>query len=98
MPYIKNHQRRALLEPENNMTHFPYDPGELNYVITRLIIYYIKNKGLSYADTVALLTGLLINIKDEFKTRVFDKYEAKKRKENGDVFDDLLEQFNLLEE
>ena len=61
--------------------------GSLNYIITSLII---KTLSYRYEEIkywmIAMMTGVLINVKDEFYRRVAASYEDKKIKENGDVY------------
>ena len=80
MPYIKQNERNLDLD-------FPlfYSPGTLNYFITKTILAYIEEKELSY-NTIATVTGVLENVKQEFYRRVAVPYEDKKIAENGDVF------------
>lgn len=86
MPYIKDEARQALAAgaPSTN-------PGELNYIFCRLAQEYVQVKGLSYQtlnDVMGAFTGALA----EFRRRIVDPYENRKRFENGDVFDaDLLD-------
>lgn len=58
--------------------------GELNYLVTQLLLEYLETKGLSYA-TCNDIVGALDNAKDEFKRRVQDPYEDTKIELNGDV-------------
>jgi len=81
MPYIKQERRETITTPENS--------GELNYMITKLIIQYLQNKDLNY-QTCNDIVGALDNAKDEFKRRVQNNYEEDKIKENGDVYGDVL--------
>ena len=61
-----------------------YHPGELNYVLTKILVG-IWQRNHSYRD-IALFTGVLENVKQEFYRRVATPYEEKKREENGDVY------------
>ena len=63
----------------------PHGAGELNYVITKALVDYLRTHGLSY-QTCNDIVGALDNAKDEFKRRVQDPYEDHKIKENGDVY------------
>lgn len=78
MPYINEH-RKDVAE------HHPRSPGELNFAITRLMIDYLSNRGLSYttaSETLAQANEAVA----EFRRRVLVPYEDKKIAENGDVY------------
>ena len=79
MPYIDKERRDLIIFPENS--------GELNYMVTELIVAYLHRKGLSY-QTCNDIVGALDNAKDEFRRRVQHKYEEKKIKDNGDVYEE----------
>ena len=57
--------------------------GNINYVITRICSSLLVNKP-TYAK-VAIITGVLENVKQEFYRRVASPYEDKKMLQNGDV-------------
>jgi hypothetical protein len=78
MPYIKQQHR---LRAEQN----PETLGDLNYAITQTILRYLRRDRLSY-DRIAMITGVLENVKQEFYRRVASPYEDKKIEENGDVY------------
>lgn len=94
MPYIDETSRKVLdryiddlsdvitnhseLDNDNVMTVL----GDLNYCISRLIGQVMGNT--SYAK-VAMLTGVLENIKQEFYRRVAVPYEEEKIVVNGDI-------------
>ena len=84
MPYIKQEDR---LELHKVLTRFVTadTAGELNYLFTKLILNYMKEKGLSYA-TINDIVGALEGAKLEFYRRVAVPYEDQKIKENGDVY------------
>lgn len=79
MPYIKNQTREDLnfRPPENS--------GELNYTISSICDYFIKEKGLSYA-TINTLVGALECVKLELYRRIASPYEDIKLTDNGDVY------------
>lgn len=88
MPYIKQEDRikwaSSLQElgfefDENGIT-----PGELNYIITKLVHFYVLRKGLNYTHLNDVV-GVLESAKAEFQRRVVAKYEDSKIIENGDV-------------
>ena len=80
MPYINQETRKAL-----NLGMVPMTPGELNYCMTMFCKAYVSTKGLSY-QTIAEITGVLENVKQEFYRRVAVPYEEAKMEENGDVY------------
>jgi hypothetical protein len=82
MPYIKAEDRQALdkypLSIEN--------AGELNYMLTKVILNYWKNyKGQNY-QKINDIVGALECAKLEFVRRVVNNYEDEKIKSNGDVY------------
>jgi hypothetical protein len=81
MPYIKRAMRGSLEESRR-----PMAPGELNYLITRLLTNYILDNGLCYSNINDIL-GALEGAKLEFYRRIAAPYEDIKRKENGDVYE-----------
>lgn len=56
--------------------------GNLNYTITRICSSLLNKPSYS---KVAVVTGVLENVKQEFYRRVASPYEDKKIEENGDV-------------
>lgn len=80
MPYISSPGRKDI-EKHGEI----YFRGTLNYLITKLLINYIKHKGLSY-NSINDCLGALEGAKLEFYRRVAVPYEKKKIKENGDVY------------
>ncbi len=80
MPYIDQEAREALAVGAPART-----AGELNYVITRLILEYLEMKGRSYS-TMNEIMGVLSACGLEFYRRVVVDYEREKIKENGDVY------------
>lgn len=80
MPYITQKQREMLFKgvaPEN--------PGQLNYLITNLVIDYVMEVGLSY-QAINDVSGALTEAAAEFRRRVTVPYENRKAHENGDVY------------
>jgi hypothetical protein len=81
MPYIKQSDRKELTEnPERDIEN----AGELNYVITEMILQYFEKKP-NY-QSINDIVGALEGAKLEFYRRVAAPYEDKKIKENGDVY------------
>lgn len=81
MPYIKHTDRFQLIYQEREAD----TPGELNFMITRLLSHYLDSKGKSY-QTINDVMGALEGAKLEFYRRVAAPYEDTKIKENGDVY------------
>lgn len=94
MPYIKEYARQELDECIDNMvqclTHgnslsdneFIIILGEINYSFSRIIAQSMGE--ISYSK-IAMTTGVLENIKQEFYRRIAQPYEDKKIIENGDI-------------
>jgi len=61
------------------------EAGKINYIITKLLQKWIKNK-LRYVS-ICLVCGTLICVLLEFYRRVAAPYEDKKIDEEGDVFE-----------
>lgn len=59
------------------------NPGDLNYVITSLV-HSVWKADPKY-ETVAKLTGVLENVKQEFYRRKAVPYEDSKIRQNGDL-------------
>jgi len=94
MPYINEKTRKELddcienmvecLTHGNNVTNeeFTIILGEINYSFSRILA---KSMGdISYSK-IAMITGVLENIKQEFYRRIASPYEDKKIVENGDI-------------
>ena len=89
MPYVDQGSRARL----EGIVHayesaLPADvtPGELNYLITRLLQAFLRRRGLSY-QSLNDVRGALDNCASEFYRRVAAPYEDRKIEANGDVFD-----------
>ncbi len=84
MPYIHPDQRESLDPLLRPLFRIPLTPGQLNYVITRIINAY----WLRCADYQAIdeITGVLETAKFEFLRRVASSYEDMKKEKNGDVY------------
>lgn len=81
MPYI-HPQFREHLEPYAHSN--PINPGELNFVVTKIVATYIGK-----APTYALINdaiGVLECAKLEMYRRIVAPYEDKKKEENGEVY------------
>ena len=85
MPYIKQSERGWI---DKHVEHWPGNltsPGELNYAITKIVMEFLKPLDFNYTK-IALVTGVLENVKQEFYRRVVKPYEQGKQQENGDVY------------
>lgn len=87
MPYIPKEDRVVL---DKWIAEMPW-PGEfigvgaLNYVITSIMVEWVKAVGKNYS-TMKDVLGTLDAVGKEFYRRVVAPYEDDKRKEHGDVF------------
>jgi len=81
MPYIKESRRNELVRSGHDMAN----PGELNFILTRILNRYMEQKGMSY-QTINDIVGALEGCKLEYYARVARPYEDIKIKENGDVY------------
>ena len=81
MPYVPQKRRGPLAVAGANAN----DAGELNYQITRLLVFYTQTHGLKY-KTINDVMGALEGAKAEYYRRVAAPYEDTKIAENGDVF------------
>lgn len=87
MPYLDQANRDRVMKDG------PTQPGDLNYLITRTALYYLKRKGegkLSYA-LLSEIKGAMQDAVDEFHRRLLVPYEEVKITLNGDVYDVLTE-------
>ncbi len=80
MPYIEQARRKALINGAA-----PQDVGELNYIITGIILEFLTRRGVQY-KTMNDILGVLDAVAREFDRRVVADYEKLKREENGDVY------------
>jgi len=91
MPYIKEAKREELdpcidnlikcLDPEKDLM-IDNILGDINYTFSRILGGLM---GTPSYDKIAMITGVLENIKQEFYRRVAEPYEDKKILENGDI-------------
>ena len=94
MPYIKEEARVFLDECIENMIQCLTDGneladdeflsilGEINYSFSRILA---GSMGKTSYSKIAMITGVLENIKQEFYRRIAEPYENKKINENGDI-------------
>ena len=87
MPYITEELRKSwkkTLNPLLNKIQLEESSvGELNYLITKIIL---AKEPQTYTEYNALV-GVLSSVKTEFERRGVAIYEDEKIKENGDVYD-----------
>ena len=81
MPYIKLHRRHELL----NAGELPETAGELNYILSMVVLGYALRHGLDY-QRINDIVGALDGAKVEFQRRVVTPFENAKMNENGDVY------------
>lgn len=86
MPYIAQDKRKELDEFLNNVVDQQLSVGELNYVITKLLLSFVNRNGLRY-DICNSLLGVLECAKLELYRRLVGPYEDAKISENGDVYE-----------
>lgn len=85
-PYIDQNEREELKDLTKVIDEFLIDnPGELNYLITTLLVNYLTTKKESY-KTYNDLIGVLECAKLELYSRMVIPYERKKCSLNGDVY------------
>lgn len=85
MPYIKQEKRIIWEDVLNKLDNiYLNNPGDLNYLFTRIIKQYIEDVGKNYQSMNDIM-GALEGCKQEFYRRVVSPYEDQKIKENGDV-------------
>jgi len=98
MPYIKINKRviinNKINELLNNVSKmkfveneivFDVEDGDINYIITRILLAYLCGTNMSY-KTLNSVIGILECVKMELYRRVVEPYENKKIKDNGDVY------------
>ena len=96
MPYISEEERaeldskiwelsQAILDPKTaivNPNDFSHFLGRLNYCFTRVLTQVMGD--VRY-NKIAMATGVLENIKQEFYRRLASKYEDQKIVQHGDI-------------
>ena len=85
MPYIDQWTRAEMSGYQGVSPRGPETPGELNYVITKVIVDYYDSKNFDY-QVVNDIIGALEGAKLEFYRRIVAPYEDRKREENGEVY------------
>jgi len=91
MPYIKQENRQQIDEIiELAVTPFGIgsmlkDAGEINYVITQILLGYVEKMGVRYRHINEVM-GAIECAKLELYRRLAGPYEDRKIEENGDVY------------
>ena len=83
MPYITPARRDTL---DTIAAELPDNAGELNYVLTKIAVRYLRKHGKRY-QTLNDILGAFEGAKLELYRRVAAPYEDTKIEENGDVYD-----------
>ena len=88
MPYIKPEQRKKFEEVLEYLDRFIRieNCGELNYLLTKVILIYLNQKGERY-QTYNDIIGVLECIKQELYRKKIAEYENLKENQNGTIFD-----------
>ena len=97
MPYISESDRDILnkhiddlssaifsTKLDNNPHDFSQFLGAINYCFSRVLMRVMRS--VSYSK-IAMATGVLENIKQEFYSRIARSYEDQKIVENGDIYE-----------
>jgi len=79
---LRNNCNKSNLDEELSNEELLEIIGDINYSFSR-VASLVMGK-VSYSK-IALITGVLENIKQEFYERIARKYEDKKINENGDI-------------
>jgi len=85
MPYIEDADRDKFLPELIKVADKIDNAGQMNYVVTMLVINYLKRKGLCYQHINDVI-GALEGSKLELYRRVAADYEDTKIESNGDVY------------
>jgi hypothetical protein len=87
LPYVNEERKKALAE--GTVSPQELEPGDLNYLITELLVLYLATHEKNYT-TLNAIVGALDSAKLEFYRRIVAPYEMIKMQENGDVYDRLF--------
>lgn len=94
MPYIDRNRRKELDESIDNLIsalsnkekldneEFVQILGDLNYCFSRILSNLMSDASYS---KIAMITGVLENIKQEYYRRIAEPYEDQKINQNGDI-------------
>lgn len=94
MPYIEPGQRPAIDSAVDRVAEavrlYGADlnarAGLINYAVTRLLLKMLEDDPRLRYHHIALVTGIVENVKQEFYRRLAAPYEDRKAAENGDVY------------
>jgi hypothetical protein len=84
MPYIKKEDRKLLDPHIDKLVSDTYIPGELTYIIYKMLNDLTKIRGKSFSTMSSLISEVEC-AKLEFYRRVIGPYEDTKIEQNGDV-------------
>lgn len=79
MPHVPNKDR------DENLARVDPTPGRFSWLLSQLINDYVHRYGMSYQVAVEIVGSLELS-KLYWNNRVVLPYEARKCKENGDVY------------
>lgn len=87
MPYIEQ-SRRDKLDPfikilTEEIMYQGFEIGDLNYIIYNLVLFYFRAE--KRYKTIAGVTGVLENVKQEFYRKIAASYEDEAIEKNGDI-------------
>jgi len=86
MPYIRKESREKFNQFKLDLLSLAIETsGELNYVITKIILEYLYKKGIPKYNNYNEIVGVLECAKQELYRRQIAPYEDIKIKDNGDV-------------
>ena len=85
MPYIKQEDRIFFDEKISFKNTAIQTPGELNYLLTKIVDHYISAHGKNY-DSINDVIGVLECAKLELYRRIVAPYEDSKIQQNGDAY------------
>jgi len=83
MPYIPEDEREMFEPALAELTDLIRNKGQLNYVITRLLI--LRNANMTYEE-LSNLRSVLLDVYDEYTRFVLEPYEDTKIEQNGNVY------------
>lgn len=86
MPYISQNSRERIDPYIEFLKDAVHTPGDLNYAITQLSRSFLTPLPGSTYEEVALVTGVLENVKQEMYRRHASPYEDSAIERNGDVY------------
>ena len=95
MPYISEKRRDELYDQSDYKKRFIQTKGELNYLITNLMIDYCNIRDISYTN-LSDASDAARDAANEFDRIVLSLYEDKMRKKNGDVYHELIRRIKMV--